>query len=137
MTTSVDSLELKSQTVFVNNSSDDENNEDKHVQNMQTLVNLKFIVEKEINSLSESFKNNKSRHLRNVSDDLDIHAVFCLYQKNIEISGEIYLEKQTELIRQIDDILLRKCEHSWVDDVIDGVFNSRDICYCSKCFIRK
>ena len=141
MTSSADSSELKSTSVFLYNSSDDEAdddaNEDKHAQNMKILIELKFALEKEITIYLENFKENKSKYLRNVSDDLDIYAVFCLYQNNIEMYGGTYLEKQTELLKQIDEILLRKCEHNWIDDVIDGIFSSRDICYCSKCFIRK
>ena len=104
---------------------------------MKNLVDLKFALEKEINILSENFENSKTRQLKSVNDDIDIYAALCLYQNNIYMHGTIYLKKQQESLKQINDILLQKCEHNWIYDVVDGIFNSRDICYCSNCFIRK
>ena len=41
------------------------------------------------------------------------------------------------LLDQIDNILMEICEHEWINDTLDGPFNSRDICWCKKCYIRK
>ena len=73
----------------------------------------------------------------NTSADLDIYGLVTMYTNNIEMYGNIFLEKQTELLGHIDTLLLKKCTHNWINDVIDGPFSSRDICYCSKCYIRK
>ena len=116
---------------------DNQTNKDKHAQNILALVDLKFILENEIAIHEENLKNSKNNLLRNVSSDLDIYAVFRLYENNIKIYSKTYFKKQEELLKQINEILLQKCEHNWIEDVIDGIFSNRNICYCSKCFIRK
>ena len=106
--------------------------------NLEELINLKFAVERQFSILFETFKTSKDHHLVNTSADLDIYAAFALYNNNIEMSGQIFLEKQTELIRNIDEILLKKCDHNWIHDVIDEPLErSRDICYCGKCYCRQ
>ena len=35
------------------------------------------------------------RREQNVMSDLDIYAIFTMYNNNIEMSGQIFLEKQT------------------------------------------
>ena len=106
--------------------------------NLETLISLKFATEKEFNILGENFKKIKELQLEgNVCKDLDIYEVYNLYQKNIKNYGDDFLEQQMILIKQIDDLLRKKCEHIWIDDVIDGPFSSRNYCYCANCYITK
>jgi hypothetical protein len=106
--------------------------------NLETLISLKFATEKEFNILGENFKKIKELRLEgNVCKDLDIYEVYNLYQKNIKNYGDDFLEQQMILIKQIDDLLRKKCEHIWIDDVIDGPFSSRNYCYCANCYITK
>ena len=106
-------------------------------QNVETLINLKFNVERQFSALHETFEKAKEIRLVNTNADLDIYGLVTMYTNNIEIYGNTFLEKQTELLKHIDTLLLKKCPHNWIDDVIDGPFSSRDICYCSKCYVRK
>lgn len=105
--------------------------------NIDSLVELKFMVEKQFNVLYEATQEAKKLKLHSVSDDLDIYAIFTMYNNNVEVIGDEFLTKQTELLKSIDDLLRRKCLHDWIDDVVDTTFSSFNICYCSKCFIRK
>ena len=105
--------------------------------NIESLIKLKFLVEKQFNTLYDAVKEAKKIKLYNISDDLDIYAIYTMYNNNIEMSGDEFLRKQTELLKSIDALLMKKCLHNWVDDVIDTAFSSYNICYCSNCFVRK
>ena len=104
---------------------------------IEALINLKFNIEREINTLDETFKkmNEKTREYN--TSDIDTYNILSKYQKNIDNNGKVFMEKQLLLLKEIDNLLLNKCQHNWIDDVIDGVFSSRDYCYCSKCFVQK
>jgi hypothetical protein len=105
--------------------------------NVATLINLKFAIERQISTLHETFKESKQIKLVNTHGDLDIYGLVALYDSNIEIYGNIFLEKQIELLKSVDEHLLRKCQHNWINDVVDTTFSSRNICYCAKCYIYK
>jgi len=106
--------------------------------NLEELINLKFAVERQFSILFETFEKAKEYRLVNTSADLDIYALFAVYDNNIETIGQLFLEKQTELLRSIDEILMRKCDHNWIHDVIDEPLDrSRNICYCGKCYCRQ
>ena len=47
------------------------------------------------------------------------------------------IEVTPSAVSKIDNLLLNKCQHKWIDDVIDGPFSSQNYCYCCKCFLRK
>ena len=104
---------------------------------VEALINLKFNIEREINTLDESFKKMNKKTLEYNTNDLDTYNILNKYQKNIDNNGKVFMEKQLLLLKEIDNLLLNKCQHNWIDDVIDGVFSSRDYCYCSKCFVQK
>jgi hypothetical protein len=106
-------------------------------QNIEALIDLKFTVEREWNTLNETFKKMKERKLTVNLDFIEISRPFCEYQTNVATYGEPFKNKLMELINQINAILIEKCEHNWIDDTLDGPFSSRDYCYCSRCFIKK
>ena len=115
--------------------------------NMEELINLKFSVERQISTLHETFEASKkyknmrysrSSYSENSTANLDIYEVFERHHGNIERFGTSFLERQTELLRNIDEILLKLCDHNWIHDVIDEPLErSRNICYCGKCYCRK
>ena len=105
--------------------------------NVATLINLKFAIERQISILHETFEQSKQIKLVNTHGDLDIYGLVALYDNNIEMCGNIFLEKQIELLKSVDEYLLRKCQHNWINDVVDTTFSSRNICYCAKCYIYK
>jgi hypothetical protein len=103
------------------------------IENLESLIDLKFAVERQISIMHETFK--KSNEYR--SSNLDIYSIYNLYNNNIKESGQIFLETQTELIKKIDVILLKKCPHDWNHDAIDEPLSSRNICWCKKCYCRQ
>ena len=58
------------------------------------------------------------------------------YAAKSSLSKFVYLESNCELGMWISNAFSQhKREHDWVEDVVDGPFSSRDICYCKNCFI--
>lgn len=111
--------------------------DDTHQHNIEELINLKFNVEKQINNIHTSFEKSKNNLVSN-SKDINIYKVFATYSINIEFFGSTFLEKQKVLLNDIDEILIKECDHNWIHDVIDEPLDrSRNICYCSKCYCRK
>ena len=104
--------------------------------NIVKLIQLKFSIECEYNSLNNLFTNVESINWVNMSSDIEIYAKLSLYKNTIETTGHKFLEEQRKLLDDINEILMKKCEHNWIEDVIDkSLERSRDICYCSKCYI--
>ena len=106
-------------------------------ENVKTLIDLKFAIERQISILEETFSAAKKIQLVNTSADLYIYGLVTLYSNNIKMNGTLFLEEQTELLKHINRLLLEKCEHNWINDVIDLPFSERQICYCSNCYIYK
>ena len=104
---------------------------------VEKLVNFKFCIEREYNSLNDLLKNLESTNwIDMVNHDIEIYAKFAQYRNNVPKIGNLFLEMQRKLIEEIDELLMKKCNHNWIEDSIDEPLDrSRDICYCSKCFI--
>ena len=119
----------------INSTGETDKNDDSDT--LELLIDLKFSVEKELNTLSATFENQKSRQRRDISNNQDISIILQMYNDNIAKAGTVFLIHQNSLLEQINALLLKKCNHTWIDDVIDGPFSSRNYCYCSKCFLRK
>tara|TARA_R110002074_G_scaffold148902_1_gene300867 strand:- start:225 stop:554 length:330 start_codon:yes stop_codon:yes gene_type:complete len=95
--------------------------------NIENLIALKLILENEILMLYESNRKVDNIKLINKSDDLDIYTIFAIYNNNVEIIGEELLVKHIELLEIINSVLIRKCNHTWIDDTS----------YCLSCFIKQ
>ena len=104
---------------------------------LNDLVQLKFNIEREYNTLYNTFDQVKKMKLLAGCKDIEVYRILTVYSQNIELMGNEFLEKQKELLDQIDEKLMKNCNHSWIEDTIDEPFRSRDICYCSNCFIYK
>jgi hypothetical protein len=129
----------------INNNMDENGNkiiyaresDEKSDMNLETLINLKFTLEREISVLTETFNKTKDLKLVNSSADLDIYGLIAIYNNNILMNGNIFLEQQTDLLKSVDAALRVKCDHNWINDCIETAFSERHICYCSKCYIYK
>ena len=100
---------------------------------LDMLINLKFHLEREISLYNDSCKiiNESSLSLNNKSDLLE------LYEKNIYLYGKPYIEMQIKLLDNVNINLYNLCQHNWTEDTIEDAFRERNICYCSKCFVRQ
>ena len=104
--------------------------------NLESLINFKFSVEREYEALTEVLKKLEGMNWKNmVTSDLEMYSKLSLYRTSMEPLGSQFLEKQKTLIGDINEILMKKCRHNWINDVIDEPFSSRNICYCSKCYM--
>jgi len=113
---------------------------------VDSLIDLKFIVEKQINMDFNNINNinniNKITKINtvntvNISDNTDIYDIFTIYNNNIKLGEKEFAISQPELLKLIDVTLLVLCDHCWIDDVVDTAFSSYNIRYCSNCHIRK
>ena len=104
---------------------------------IDSLIDLKFIVEKQINMDFNNINKITEINTAYVSDNTDIYDIFTIYNNNIKLGEKEFAISQPELLKLIDVTLLVLCDHCWVDDVVDTVFSSYNIRYCSNCHIRK
>uniref|UniRef100_A0A6C0AYC0 Uncharacterized protein n=1 Tax=viral metagenome TaxID=1070528 RepID=A0A6C0AYC0_9ZZZZ len=104
---------------------------------LNDLIQLKFNVEHEYSTLYNTFDQVKKMKLLSINKDVELYTILRVYSQNIEHMGNEFLEKQKNLLEQINEILMKKCNHNWIEDTIDEPFRSRDICYCSNCYIYK
>ena len=104
---------------------------------VEKLVNFKFCIEREYNSLNDLLKNLESKNwIDIVNHDIEIYAKVAQYKNTIKTTGYQFLEGQRKLLDDIDETLIKKCEHNWIEDTIDEPLErSKNICYCSKCYI--
>jgi len=100
----------------------------------EQLIQLKFSLEKEINILQENHE--KLEFRKQISNNND-KIIITQYDSNIKMFGKDYLREQKQLLIELNKILEEKCEHNWIEDVIDEPLSSRYICYCSNCYLYK
>jgi len=127
---------ITSNTSNTSNTSDSPSNNDSS-ENLEALIDLKFSLERQVSVMTETFKKAKDYRFLNLSSDRDIQSLFTVHNNNIKMSGQAFLDKQTTLVKEIDTILLNKCDHEWIHDVVDEPLTSRNICYCKKCYCRQ
>lgn len=102
------------------------------------LIKLKFCINKKITSCDELIKSIQDINLSLFSKDLDILSIIDKYKQESISTGRILSEQQNFIYRKIDEILLEKCEHEWINDYIeDSLEREREICYCKHCFYYK
>ena len=95
----------------------------------QMLIDLKFKIEQQIESISRS------------NFSLTSNTNFIKFQRqytsNIASEGVLFISKQTELLKQINCTLLQSCSHNWFCNDTDDILTDKSHTYCSKCFIYK
>ena len=102
--------------------------------NLDNIIQLKFDIEKEIETLTSNFSKLKTNIQINTNND----KIFLnQYNANINMFGEEYIKQQNILLKEINKFLQENCNHSWIYDTIDEPLYSRDICYCGKCYLYK
>lgn len=102
--------------------------------NLDSIIQFKFDIEKEIEALSSNFT--KLENNRQIITN-ENRIFLKQYNTNINILGKEYLKQQNKLLEEIDKFLDENCEHVWINDAIDEPLYSRNICYCSKCYLYK
>jgi len=100
------------------------------------LVDLKFLIEKEYHIIHNIQDKPPNYYLKSFKHS-DISKIFESYKKNIQINLHTILKNYREIIENINDFLMKNCNHNWIDDVIETPFSEKNICYCNKCFIYK
>lgn len=106
-------------------------------ESFEQLVDLKFLVEREINLYSELSKklydmNIDSSNEKGKSRD----NIMKKYKNNIN-NAKTHIDSQYVLLKLINDDLYENCSHEWIYDTVEDGFREKDICYCSKCFCKK
>jgi len=107
---------------------------------LDTLIQLKFIVEKEINILDSTIR--EVAGLDNSLEAVDRHSVDVsnlLNQYLIEgsIFRKQYQNKSLAILLRINTLLNIICKHDWIEDTVEDRSGERNICYCKICFIKK
>lgn len=101
--------------------------------NLDNIIQLKFDIEKEIETLTNNFEK-----LQTHTQITTNHKIFLKqYNANKKMFGEEYIKQQNILLKEINKFLEENCDHSWIYDTIDEPLYSRNICYCSKCYLYK
>jgi len=97
------------------------------------LTDLKFQVEKEYHFIKNAYSKLNDKSINND----EIQEILELYKINLEIEGKKFLQHKKTLLTNINSVLLKNCNHNWIDDVIETPFSETNICYCNICFIYK
>lgn len=77
-------------------------------------------------------------NMSNMDIDVLIDWKFLL-EKEINKHEKSSSDKEIDMatLKNVTKVLLDRCQHEWIEDVIDGIFSDRNYCYCQKCFIEK
>ena len=97
------------------------------------LTNLKFKIEKDYHFINKAYSKFKDKSINN--DEID--EIFELYKFDLVTQGKKILHHKKTLLTNINSVLMKNCNHNWIDDVIETAFSEKNICYCSNCFIYK
>ena len=104
---------------------------------LSDLIDLKFLIEKEGNLIKNELIKRDQNYFVNNYHDLEISKVFDAYKNNVQTKGNEVIQTHKEILKKIHEILIKQCDHTWIDDVVETAFSERNICYCNKCFIYK
>ena len=101
------------------------------------LSTLKFRIENEYHYMEKSGAKLPDDYIVPDSTDLEISAILKLYKENLQTTGNEFLQTHKDILTKINDILMKRCEHNWINDVVETPFSERNICYCNNCFMYK
>ena len=102
------------------------------------IIELKFTIESNIRSITILFDNIIRNNSINMTNNLDIIPNIIEYNDKIKHIKTLSLELQETMLLSVENILFKSCQHIWIDDTIEDVFErEKHICYCNKCFIYK
>jgi hypothetical protein len=100
---------------------------------IEQLSELKFKIEKDYHFINNAYSKVKQKSINNN----EIDQIFELYNLDLITQGKKFLQHKKTLLTNINIILMKNCNHNWIDDVVETQFSERNICYCNKCFIYK
>ena len=100
------------------------------VSNIENITSHRLKIEK----IKESIKNLNNNYFEN-----NYNESLLQYLNMFEEYDETYLiDKLVILKKYIRDKIINKCDHNWINDVIDiDPDRSQQICYCVKCEVTK
>lgn len=98
--------------------------------NIENITAHRLKIEK----IKESIKNLNNNYFEN-----NYNESLLQYLNMFEEYDETYLiDKLVILKKYIRDKIINKCDHNWINDVIDiDPDRSQQICYCIKCEVTK
>ena len=106
--------------------------------NINTIVDLKFALEREIADHNDMYLKIHTTHKPVAGENFkDYICLIDKFRVNLCIYGVKYIEKQKELLYEINEKLKILCNHTWVETTIEDGLAEGDIIYCNKCFCRK
>ena len=97
------------------------------------LTNLKFKVEKDYHFINNAYSKLNDNSINNY----EIDEILEVYKINLKNEGKKILQHKKTLLTNINCILMKRCNHNWIDDSIETPFSETNICYCNICFIYK
>ena len=100
---------------------------------IEQLSELKFKIEKDYHFINNAYSKLKQKSINNN----EIDEIFELYNLDLITQGKKFLQHKKTLLTNINIILMKNCNHNWIDDVLETLFSEKNICYCNKCFIYK
>ena len=109
---------------------------------MNNIFTLKEIIERE-NSILNDYENHVLNLKTNEINDINRNKVeidfYNLIQRYINETNKINknkLDYNKNILKKIDNLIIKKCKHLWIDDLIDiDPDRSKSIRYCSKCYL--
>ena len=106
---------------------------------MNNIFTLKEIIERE-NSILNDYENHVLNLTTNNINRNKVEIDFCnLIQRYINETNKINknkLDYNKNMLKKIDNFIIKKCQHVWVNDLIDiDPDRSKNIKYCSKCYL--
>ena len=97
------------------------------------LTDLKFQIEKDYHFINNAYSKLKDKSITNE----EIGEIYELYKFDLITQGNKFLQHKKTALTNINSVLMNKCSHNWIDDVVETAFSEKNICYCNKCFIYK
>ena len=99
---------------------------------MNNIFTLKEIIEREISIL-----NDYENIVLNVKkNEIDFYNLIQKYIKENDKINKNKLDYNKNMLKNIDNLIIKKCQHEWINDLIDiDPDRSKSIRYCSKCYL--
>ena len=101
--------------------------------NTDDLTDLKFKIEKDYHFINNAYSRLNDQSINND----EIQRILQLYEIDLVTQGKKILHHKKTLLTNINSVLMKNCNHNWIDDVIETPFSEKNICYCNNCFIYK
>ena len=99
---------------------------------MNNIFTLKEIIEREISILNDY----ENIVLNVTKNEIDFYNLIKKYINETDKINKNKLDYNKNMLKKIDNLIIKKCQHVWIDDLIDiDPDRSKSIRYCSKCYL--